>query len=179
MRQLRCPSWPCLLRRPCSNRSAVLRQQRFSGLQGQLISALPVQLSGAAVAVIGGLVGFADADIRQDLLGIQTMAGEDLLVAALDAAIDGTGSGHAVDDQAEQAQDAPLKQPGGDRTGLAGCCRDRAQTPFLTSSWRRSHAVAERSRSNSTLLTRGRRDRLHRLARGCVGAWRRGLAVQH
>ena len=61
-----------------------------------------MQLSGAAVAVIGGLVAFTNPDIRTDLAIAEEMAPQDLLVALLHAALQPVWLGNVESDEAEQ-----------------------------------------------------------------------------
>ena len=96
-----------------------------------------MQLSGAAVEVIGGLVAFTHPDVITDLAIAEEMAPQDLLVALLYAAFQFVGLGNVVRDQAEQDQ-----HPAAVQSGSLGVPRwlgggDSTQTPLRPSDWRK------------------------------------------
>ena len=99
-----------------------------------------MQLPGAAVAVVGGLVALTDAHVLTDLAIAESMPTEDLAVALFNAAFQPVGLGNVESIQAEQNQNSAAVQPG---PVLVPCWRggrDRTQTPLRSSDWRRRHA---------------------------------------
>ena len=84
-----------------------------------------MQLPGAAVAVVGGLVALTYTDVITDLTIIEAMAPQDLLVALLHAALQSIGLRHVVGHETEQNQDSRAIQRGPDRSISPGWSRNR------------------------------------------------------
>ena len=102
-----------------------------------------MQLSGAAVAVIGGLVAFTHPDIRMDMAIAEAMAPQDLLVALLYAALQPVGLGNIESDEAEQDQDTAAVKPGPLQLPRWFGGGDSPQTPLRSSNWRNCHSGVE------------------------------------
>ena len=84
-----------------------------------------MQLAGAAVAVIGGLVALTDADVITDLAIAESMAMQHLAVALVNAAFQSIGLRHVVGHETEQNQDSSAIQRGPDRSIILGWSRNR------------------------------------------------------
>ena len=84
-----------------------------------------MQLPGAAVAVVGGLVALTHADVITDLAIVESMAMQHLAVALVNAALQSIGLRHVVGHQTEQNQDSRAIQRGPDRSISLGWRRNR------------------------------------------------------